>query len=547
MTSLKKNDLVEISITGYTAEGSGIGHWNGMAVFIPLTAVGDTVEARILKVAKTHAFGKMEHILIPSSARIQSDCPQFQKCGGCVFRHIHYAEELRAKEQRVRDAIERIGGFQNILIHPILGAEQPDGYRNKAQIPIGRTPDGELTMGFYANHSHRIIDCAYCQLQPPSFQAAMDAFRTWAALSGDEPYNEATGKGRLRHLYLRQAEATGEEMVCVVVNGNGVHKEDILVRLLRERIPGLKSVMINTNRERTNVVLGKKNRVVWGQDYITDRLCDLDFHISPLSFYQVNRTQAERLYRQAAVYAGLTGHETLLDLYCGTGTIGLSMAAQAKRVIGVEVVPSAVEDAIKNAERNHITNAEFFCMDAAEAAFMLRQRGEYPDVVILDPPRKGCSGELLRTVVQMSPKRIVYVSCDPATLARDLRILADLHYIPQELTPVDMFPRTAHVETVVLLSKLNTKQHIEVELNLDELDLTSAESKATYDEIKAYVLEKHGLKVSSLYISQVKRKCGLDVGQNYNLSKKENAKVPKCPPEKEAAIMDALKYFQMIM
>ena len=319
------------------------------------------------------------------------------------------------------------------------------------------------------------------------------------------------------------------------------------MRLLRERIPGLKSVMINTNRERTNVVLGKKNRVVWGQDYITDRLCDLDFHISPLSFYQVNRTQAERLYRQAAVYAGLTGHETLLDLYCGTGTIGLSMAAQAKRVIGVEVVPSAVEDARKNAERNHITNAEFFCMDAAEAAFMLRQRGEYPDVVILDPPRKGCSGELLRTVVQMSPKRIVYVSCDPATLARDLRILADLHYTPQELTPVDMFPRTAHVETVVLLSKgkIDSKK-VRVEFSLEDMDMSGFQNDATYGQIKERVLQQTGLKVSSLYIAQVKQKYGIIERENYNKPKSENAKQPKCPPEKEAAITEALKFFGMI-
>lgn len=453
MDTMKKNELVEITITGYTAEGSGVGRWNGMAVFVPMAAVGDVLEVRILKVAKTHAFGKIERILSPSPARIEPDCPQFAQCGGCVFRHIHYEEELRAKEQRVRDAVERIGGFTNLPFRPILGALQPDGYRNKAQLPIGRAKDGSLTMGFYAHHSHRIVNCPSCKLQPPSFQAAMEAFRAWVPLSGDEPYEEATGKGRLRHLYLRQAEATGEAMACVVVNGNGVHKEDELVRLLRENVPGLKSVMVNSNRERTNVVLGKKNRVVWGQDHITDRLCGLDFHISPLSFYQVNRTQAERLYQQAADYAGLTGKETVLDLYCGTGTIGLSMAKKAKRVIGVEVVAPAIEDAHKNAERNGIVNAEFLCADAAEAAAKLEARGERPDVIIIDPPRKGCAPELLHTVVQMNPERMVYVSCDPATLARDMRILADLGYVPQELTPVDMFPRTAHVECVTLFKR----------------------------------------------------------------------------------------------
>lgn len=451
--SLKKNDLVEMEITGYTAEGNGVGRWQGMAVFVPMAATGDRVEARILKVAKTHAFGKIERILSASSARIAPDCPQFAQCGGCVFRHIRYEDELRAKEQRVRDAVERIGGFSGLPIRPILGAAQSDGYRNKAQLPIGKDRDGEWTLGFYANHSHRIIDCRACKLQPPAFAAAMEAFREWAPTSGDEPYDEVTGKGRLRHLYLRQADSTGEVMVCVVVNGNGVHKEAELVQLLRERVPGLKSVIINSNRDRTNVVLGKKCRTAWGQDHITDRLCGLTFHISPLSFYQVNRTQAERLYRQAAAYAHLTGTETLLDLYCGAGTIGLSMAANARRVIGVEVVAPAIEDARRNAARNGVANAEFFCADAAEAATTLKARGEYPDVVVLDPPRKGCAPELLHTVVQMRPERIVYVSCDPATLARDMRILADLGYPPQELTPVDMFPRTAHVETCVKLCR----------------------------------------------------------------------------------------------
>ena len=546
MDTIKKNDLVELEITGYTAEGSGVGRWQGLAVFVPLTAVGDFIQARILKVAKNHAFGKIERIIAPSAARVAPDCPQFAQCGGCVFRHIRYEEELQAKERRVRDAVERIGGFPALPIRPILGAKQPDGYRNKAQLPIGRAKDGGILLGFYANHSHRIVACEQCNLQPPAFAAAMDAFREWAALSGDEPYDEASGKGRLRHLYLRQAESTGEMMVCVVVNGGGVHKEAELAQLLRERVPGLKSVIINSNRARTNVVLGNQCRVVWGQDHITDRLCGLEFYISPLSFYQVNRVQAERLYGQAAEYAGLTGKETLLDLYCGAGTIGLSMAAQAGRVIGVEVVAPAIEDARRNAERNGVTNAEFLCADAAEAAARLEARGERPDVVILDPPRKGCAPELLHTVVRMGPKRIVYVSCDPATLARDLRLLADMGYAPQELTPVDMFPHTNHVETVCLMSKLNTKQHIEAELNMDELDLTSAESKATYEEIKEYVLKHTGLKVSHLYIAQIKRKHGIIERANYNLPKNEDAKQPVCPPEEEKAITEALKFFGMI-
>lgn len=450
---LKKNDSIELEITGYTAEGSGVGRYENIAVFVPLAAVGDRLRVKILKTAKTYAFGKLEQILSPSPDRVRQDCSQFAKCGGCVYRHIDYAAELRAKEQRVRDAVERIGGFRDLPIRSIVGSANPDHYRNKAQLPIGKAAGKGITLGFYASHSHRLIPCEECFLQPAAFTAAMRAFQEWALKTGEDVYNEATGKGRLRHLYLRQAGATGEIMVCVVVNGNGVHQEPELVELLRKNVPGLKSVIINVNRERTNVVLGKKCRTVWGEDTITDMLCGLKFHISPLSFYQVNRDQAERLYTIAGEYAGLTGGETLLDLYCGTGTIGLSMAKKAGKVIGVEIVEQAVEDAKRNAERNGIANAEFLCADAAKAADMLKNRGVRPDVVVLDPPRKGCDSSLIETVVKMGPERVVYVSCDPATLARDLKIFAQQGYVPKELTPVDMFPRTSHVECVVLITR----------------------------------------------------------------------------------------------
>lgn len=449
---LKKNDLIELEITGYTAEGSGVGRCNGVAVFVPMAAQGDTLRVRILKTAKTYAFGKAEEILTPSPDRIAPDCGQFARCGGCVFRHIRYGAELRAKEQRVCDALERVGGFCKIAVEPILGAADPDHYRNKAQLPVGTAPDGGVSLGFFSAHSHRMVPCESCCLQPPVFTAAMDAFRRWAGQSGETVYDERTGKGKLRHLYLRQARATGEVMVCAVVNGNGLHGEDELVRLLRQGVPGLKSVVVNSNREKTNVVLGKKCRTVWGTDFITDRLCGLEFHISPLSFYQVNHDQAERLYALAGEYAALTGTETLLDLYCGTGTIGLSMAKNAGRVIGVEAVAPAVENAKKNAEENKIRNAEFFCADAAQAAEALRSRGIRPDVVVLDPPRKGCDPALIATVAAMAPRRVVYVSCDPATLARDLRLFAEKGYPPQKVAPVDMFPRTQHVEVIIMMT-----------------------------------------------------------------------------------------------
>lgn len=458
--SLKKNDTTQIEITGMTAEGNGVGRVDGFAVFVPGAAVGDILNIKILKTAKTYAFGKIEEIVSPSSHRIEADCPCFSQCGGCVFRHITYEEELRVKENRVRDAMERIAGMHQIEMKPILAAPEIGKYRNKAQIPIGRDKQGQIIAGFYANHSHRIVPCDRCALQPAPFEKALDVFLEWARQSEESVYDEVTHKGKIRHLYLRMAEGTGEVMVCVVVNGNGLKGEAELVSRLREQVDGLKSVLINSNREDTNVVLGKKFRVAWGQDYLTDRMCGLDFRISPLSFYQVNHHQAERLYKLAGQYAALTGTETVLDLYCGTGTIGLSMAHQAKRVIGVEAVEQAVQNARENAQLNHIQNAEFLCMDAAQAAELLKQRGECPDVIVLDPPRKGCAPELIHTVAEMQPQRIVYVSCDPATLARDLKLFFELGYHAGPLTPVDMFPRTKHVETCVLLSHKKADTHI---------------------------------------------------------------------------------------
>ena len=547
MALVQKNEIVEIEITGMTAQGAGVGHYQGMAVFTPLTAPGDVARVRVVKAAKNYAYGRLEELVSPSADRMEPDCPCFAQCGGCCYRHITYEAELGIKAARVQDALTRIGGFRSLPVRPILGADSRDGYRNKALLPLGTKKDGSLSMGFYAVNSHRIVDCEECRLQPEEFNRAMAAFRQWAAAYGDPVYDEATHSGRMRRLYLRKGEMTGQILACVVVNGNGLHHETELVQALKQAVPGLASVVINSNRERTNVALGQKCRTIYGMDTIEDTLCGLRFKLSPLSFYQVNRTQAERLYEVAARYAGLTGQELLLDLYCGAGTIGLSMAGMARRLLGVEIVPQAVENARENARLNGIENAEFFCGDAGEAARMLAERGERPDVIVLDPPRKGCSPDLVHTVAEFGPKRIVYVSCDPATLARDLKLFAELGYPPVEAAPVDMFPGTAHVETVVLLSKgeIDSKK-VRVEFSLEDMDMSGFQKGATYEQIKAYVLEKYGLKVSSLYISQIKRKCGLDVGQNYNLSKKEDAKVPQCPPEKEAAIMEALKYFRMI-
>ena len=537
----REGQLCRLVIDGYASDGAGVARLDGMVVFVQGGIRGEACDVRLTHVGRSALWGRVEEVVNPSPARIFPRCLHYTKCGGCQFRHMNYAEELEAKRIRVEDALRRLGGAE-IHVSAILGAEQVDRYRNKAQFPVAKGP----RIGFYRPRSHDVIDVDDCLLQGEAAARLRGAVKEWMAEYSIPAYNERTFTGLVRHVYVRTNRA-GRSLCCLLVNGRGVPREAELVRALRRAEPNLAGIVLGVNEKHNNVILGDSYRTLWGEDFLSDTLCGLTFRLSVPSFYQVNPAQTEVLYGKALEFAGLTGAETVLDLYCGIGTISLVMARKAGMVWGAEVVPQAVDDAIANAQRNHIENARFLCADAGEAARYLEGEGVRPDVVCVDPPRKGLAEDVVDTIADMGPQRVVYVSCDPGTLGRDVKRFAGRGYTLKKAVAVDMFPRTAHVETVVLLSKLNTKQHIEVELNLDELDLTSAESKATYDEIKAYVLEKHGLKVSSLYISQVKRKCGLDVGQNYNLSKKENAKVPKCPPEKEAAIMDALKYFQMIM
>lgn len=452
---MKKNDVIKLSITSMTAQGSGVGRYDdGMVVFVPLSAVGDELMVRVLKVKKTYAYGKIESIISPSESRTDCDCEVFSKCGGCVYRHIKYNSELEIKYNRVKDAMERIGGFSEIKINPVVANNRTDRYRNKAQLPACNT-EGGVDFGFYASHSHRVVPCADCKLQPELFNRVTEITRGFMRATNQTAYDERTGKGKLRHLYIRYAEMTDELMICFVVNGNGFKQEDVLINALKNEFPNLKSVVFNSNKENTNVILGEKNRTAYGQDYITDILCGKRFNISPMSFYQVNRAQAERLYNIAADYAELKGNEVLLDLYCGTGTIGLTMADRCRQLIGVEIIPDAVSDAEKNAELNGIKNARFICADASSAAETLSKEGVRPDVVIIDPPRKGCDSSLIDTIVGMSPKKVVYVSCDPETLARDLKQFAENNYSVKELTPVDLFSRTPHVETVAALERVN--------------------------------------------------------------------------------------------
>ena len=541
---IKKNDRINLKIDSCSVNGSGVGRLDGMAIFVPATAPGDEITAHILKVKKNYAFAKVESVITPSTDRIMPECPVYLKCGGCVFSHMNYEAEKKIKADHVAECFRRIGGISPDF-EPIIGADSDTRYRNKAQYPVA-SDSGEIKTGFYSPHSHRVVHCPDCLLQPEEFGDILGIFSEYIKKCNVSVYDETKNRGLLRHIYIRKGTASGEIMVCAVINGKKLPAEDELVKMLTEKEKSIKSIVINSNTKDTNVILGDKCRTLWGEDCITDTLCGLKFRISPLSFYQVNRNQAEKLYYKAAEYAALTGNETVLDLYCGAGTIGLSMAEKAKKIIGVEIVPEAIEDAKINAEINGIANARFICSDAAKAAEMLKNEGVKPDVIILDPPRKGCSPEMVNTAVEMNPDRIVYVSCDPATLARDCGVFAQLGYTAVKATPVDMFPRTGHCETVCLLSKLNTKHHIEIDLDMDELDLTAAESKATYQEIKDYVLEHSGLKVSTLNIAQIKQKCGIIERDCYNKPKSEDARQPQCPPNKEKAIKEALKHFGMI-
>lgn len=541
---MKKNDIVEIEITALSSECSGIGKKDGMVIFVPFSAIGDKLEVKILKVNKTYCYGKIERIITPSPDRVTPDCPIYTKCGGCSLRHISYEAQLRAKEQFVKDAFTRIGGLSPEFL-PIIRNTNINGYRNKLQIPIGTDKDGNLIAGFYAFHSHRIVPCEKCLLQPDIFSKITADFLKISTGLNLTAYDESTHKGILRHLYLRKGYYSGEICLCIVVAKN-VPEIKILSDRLLEKYPEIVSSVINVNNRDTNVILGDEEIVLTSKNYICDIMCKNAVNIAPKAFYQVNTPCAEQLYSSACDFAEPKG-KTVLDLYCGAGTIGLSMARTAKKIIGVEIVPEAIENAKQNALANDITNCEFICADAAEAARILHSRNLRPDVIMVDPPRKGCGRDACEQIAAFSAPRIVMVSCNAATAARDCACFAELGYSTDKCVAVDMFSGTNHVETVVLLSKgeIDSKK-VRVEFSLEDMDMSGFQKGATYEQIKAYVLEHTGLKVSSLYISQIKRKCGLDVGQNYNLSKKEDAKVPKCPPEKEAAIRDALKYFQMI-
>ena len=567
--SYSKNDCVELTIEDIGVSGEGIGKVDGYTLFVKDTVIGDVVRVKIMKAKKNYGYARLMDIIKPSKDRVEPACPIARQCGGCQIQAMNYNAQLKYKQKLVKDNLLRISGLTEGVDYEmceILGMDTPFRYRNKAQYPVGEDKDGNIVMGFYAGHTHSIIACPDddCMLGHRDNAFILNAVKEWMKEYRVRAYNENIHKGTVRHVLVRTGYHTDEVMVCLVTK-KMLRKEaaDGLVKAIQKLKLNVASLVVNINKEDTNVILGKECITLYGRPYIEDYIGDIKFQISPLSFYQVNPKQTEVLYNKALEFAGLKGNESVWDMYCGIGTISLFLAKKAGKVYGVEIVPQAIEDAKNNAKINNIDNAEFFVGKAEEVvpAFYKKQTGvqsdndstdskEYdmtrPDVVVVDPPRKGCDKKLLDTIVSMTPDRIVYVSCDSATLARDLKLLVEYGYKVEKVQPVDQFGNTVHVETVCLLSQQKPDDTIEIDLDLDELDATTAETKATYEEIKAYVWDKHHLKVSSLYISQVKRKCGLEVGQNYNLSKSENPKVPKCPPEKEAAIMDALKHFQMI-
>ena len=538
---LAKNQEHTVTIEGYGEGGMGVARIDGRVVFVHGALRGEKCRVLILKTLKSVAFAKVLEVLEPSSERITPDCPYFPRCGGCTYRHIRYEEELRLKKQRVQDNLSRIGG-SDVTVEEILGARDTLRYRNKAQYPVSK--DGAV--GFYRARTHEVIECEHCLLVKPEADAAAEALREYMQSCRVAGFDEKTGRGLVRHLYIR-SNAAGESLVCVLVNGDKLPKEDRLVALLRDACPKCTGIVLGTNTKKGNVILGDRYRTLWGSDRLEDTLCGKTFRLSVPSFYQVNRVQAERLYAKAIEFAGLTGQETVLDLYCGAGTITLALSDHAKKVLGAEIVPEAIDDARENAARNGVKNAEFFCGDASDVAKKLARENLRPDVITVDPPRKGLAADVVESIAEMQPGRVVYVSCDSATMARDVKRLADLGYTAQRACAVDMFPRADHIETVVLLSKgeVDSKK-IRVEFSLEDMDMSEFQDGATYPQIKEYVLEHTGLKVSNLYISQIKRKCGIGVGKNYNLPKSEDSRQPQCPPEKEKAIREAFKHFGMI-
>ena len=566
-----KDELLEIKITDMGNDGEGIGKVDGYTLFVKDAVIGDTVLVKIMKAKKNYAYAHLEKVIWPSPFRVEPKCPYARPCGGCTLQALDYGKQLELKASKVANNIIRIGGFDAEYVmsiaEPIVGMDEPYRYRGKSQFPFGKDKNGKVVTGFYAGRTHNIIANNDCVIGVEENREILEIILHHMEEYGVQPYDESTGSGVIRHVLIRKGFATGELMVCLVINsgvkkGEYIPAQDKLILALC-KVEGMTSISVSLNDKNTNVIMGDKIVNLWGRETIRDVVhmlnvdngTDITFEISPLSFYQVNPLQMEKLYSIALQYAELTGKEDVWDLYCGIGTISLFLAKSARRVIGVEIIPEAIEDAKRNARNNGIDNATFFVGKAEEvlpeyyAQTASDEDGvgdmRHPDVIVVDPPRKGCDIDCLNTMLKMKPERIVYVSCDSATLARDLRILCDGGYNLKRFRPVDMFGHSGHVETVVLLNRQDISTSIEIELTAEDLELTRIESKATYKEIEMYVKNKFGLHVPNLYIAQVKQAHGIIERENFNKGA-EGHRIPQCPKEKWDAIEDALRYFRMI-
>ena len=555
----RKNDIVTLKIEDCGIDGEGIGKADGFTVFVKDAVIGDTVRAKIMKAKKNYGYGRLEEIITPSPDRVEPKCQFARQCGGCQLQALSYEKQLEFKTSKVRGHLERIGGFTDIPMEKILGMDQPFHYRNKAQFPVGKSKDGRIITGFYAGRTHSIIENRDCALGVTRNKEVLDRVIAHMEKFHIQPYDENTGKGLVRHVLIRYGFFTDEMMVCLIINGENLPGEEALVKSLRQ-IPEAVSVMVNVNKKRNNVILGEKVRLLWGQPYITDKIGEISYQISPLSFFQVNPYQTGRLYGKALEYAQLSGNETVWDLYCGIGTISLFLAQKAKMVRGVEIIPAAIENAKENARLNGFDNTEFFVGKAEEVLpEQFARTGERADVIVVDPPRKGCDETLLSTIIKMQPDRVVYVSCDSATLARDLKYLCERGYELKKVCPVDMFPNTVSVETVVLLSHKKPDGHINVKVEFGEgegkvpldniakrAETYKPKERVTYKMIKEYIEAKYGFKVHTAYIAEVKRDLGLPMYDAPNAV--EELKQPRKHPtaEKVEAIKDALKHFEII-
>ena len=559
----KKNDVFQVQIEDMSDTGEGIGKTDGFTWFVKDAVIGDVVEARVMKTKKSYGFARLMQVLEPSACRVTPRCPSARQCGGCQLQAMSYEEQLKFKENKVRNNLSRIGGLTEIPMEPIIGMEEPWRYRNKAQFPFGKDKNGRIITGFYAGRTHAIIEQEDCLLGVEENQPILDCIRGFMEEYHIAPYEEETHKGLVRHVLIRKGFTTGELMVCLVLNGDvkTLKAPEVLVERLVKLFPShMASISCSINREKTNVIMGKEIVNLYGPGYITDYIGNVCYRISPLSFYQVNPVQTQKLYGTALEYAGLTGEETVWDLYCGIGTISLFLAQKAKKVYGVEIVPQAIDDARANAKLNHFENVEFFVGKAEEVLPEQYEKNQvYADTIVVDPPRKGCDSVCLDTIVKMAPEKVVYVSCDSATLARDVKYLGERGYEVKRVKTVDMFPWSGHVETVVLLShkKADSYIHIDVEFGEGEgkipvdsiakrAEAYKPKEKVTYKMIKEYIEAKYGFKVHTAYIAEVKRNLGLPMYDAPNAV--EELKQPrKHPtPEKVEAIKDALRYFAVI-